>query len=417
MKPQPRRVHPFWLLFQVSAAAFLLSLATGVSHGTGPPAGSAPGGTDTPIGAAAPSTTDNAIGEAPSTTDNAIGVAPSTTDNAIVVAPSAADNAIGAAPSTTDNTIGAAPSATDNSWVDQAHSGIERGLFATVVWFDRFFGDERVVLAERPESILRWKSELRWDEEEDYSFRSSVRASLRLPRLKDRWRLVFTSESRGDPNAIIPEDPGNPGLDPRSQVRTSSTSLIYDIFRTPRSVLDAGVGVKVTIPPNAFVRTRYQHARPVGFSTLGRFTATAYWDARDGFGESNQLDFERWLALPTLLQWSNSFTIEEKNKDNGWAWGTQLSLLQKFSLKSAITFAAGVSGSTLPAWIAQDYRVSVRYRRNVWRKWLFLEAEPDIHWPRKEDGSRKPVWGATLRAEVVFAGTGPILRKDRGTGP
>ena len=168
------------------------------------------------------------------------------------------------------------------------------------------------------------------------------------------------------------------------------------------------------IPPNAFVRTRYQHARPVGFSTLGRFTVTAYWDALDGPGESNQLDFERWLAPPTLLQWSNSFTIEEKNKNSGWAWGTQLSLLHKLSPTSAITFSGGASGSTRPAWIAQNYQILARYRRNVWRKWLFLEGEPAIHWPRKEDGSRMPVWGATLRVEIVFTGSEPNPPADGG---
>jgi len=41
-----------------------------------------------------------------------------------------------------------------------------------------------------------------------------------------------------------------------------------------------------------------------------------------------------------------------------------------------------------------------------------LEGEPDIHWPRKEDGSRKPVWGATLRAEILFRGTGPVPADD-----
>ena len=211
------------------------------------------------------------------------------------------------------------------------------------------------------------------------------------------------------------EDPGNPGLDTGSQVRTGSTELIYDILRTPRSTLDAGAGVRVKIPPDAFVRTRFQHARPVGFSTLGRFTATAYWDARDGLGESNQVDLERWLAPPTLLRWSNSFEIKEKN--NGWTWGTDLSLLHKFSPKSAITFAGGASGSTRPAWIAQDYRVLARYRRDVYRKWLFLEGGPDIHWPRKEDGSRKPVWGATLRVEILFTGAEPNPPADGGSGP
>lgn len=317
------------------------------------------------------------------------------------------------APAAMDNAaVPAAPTA-DNGWMDRTHSRIERDLFETVVWFDNFFGDERIEVTDRPESFLRWMNDLRWDEEERFSFRSTIRASLRLPRLKKRWKLVISGETRGDPNAITPEDPGNPGLDTGSRGRTGSTELIYDIFRTQRSSLDVGAGVRVKIPPDAFVRTRFQHARPIAFKTLGRFTGTAFWDARDGFGESNQVDLERWIALPTLLRWSNSIGISEKS--NGWTWGSDLSLLHKLSPKSAITFAGGVSGSTRPAWIAQNYRVLARYRRNVWRKWFFLEGEPDIHWPRKEDGSRKPVWGATLRVEILFAGAETTNPRGGGT--
>jgi len=365
MKPPRRSVRPFRLFFPAVGVTILLSLAPGASLAADPPSGSAP-----------------------AATENATGL---------------------------DNAAGSVTPAADNNWVDRTHDWIERDMFDTVAWFDRFFGDERMVVTERPEWLLRWKSELRWDEKEQYSFRSTVRASLRLPRLKKRWRLVFSSESRGDPNAVIPEDPGNPGLNPASQVRTGSTELIYDIFRTPRSVLDAGAGVQVKIPPNAFVRTRFQHARALALDILGRLTVTAYWDAQSGFGESNQVDIERWLAPPTLLRWSNSFTIEENGY--GWAWGTDLSLLHKFSPKSAITFSGGASGSTRPAWIAQNYQVLARYRRNVWRKWIFLEGEPFLQWPRKEDGNRKPVWGATLRAEILFTGAGPNPLDGRGSGP
>jgi hypothetical protein len=372
MKPPRRSVRTLSLLFPALAAGLLLFPVPGVSHATGPPIGFAPGVTDNVIGTVSP-----------------------------------ADNAAGAVPGATDNVIGAPPPAADNNWVDRTHSLVERNLFDTVVWFDHFFGDERIVVSEWPESFLRWVNDLRWDEEERFSARSRIRASLRLPRLKKRWRLVISGETRGDPNAVTQEDPGNPGLDVESRVRTGSTELVYDLLRTPRTAIDVGAGVRVKIPPDAFLRTRFQHARPVALDTLARFTATAFWDARDGFGESNQVDLERWLALPTLLRWSNSFTIAEKS--NGWTWGTELSLLQKLSPKSAITVAGGVSGSTRPAWIAQDYRVLARYRRNVYRKWLFLEGEPGLHWPRKEDGSRKPVWGATLRVEILFAGVGPIL--------
>ena len=388
MKRTSLSIRPGIRIFPALAAALLLFLATGEFPGGRSPGRFRSRGNGQRRGVGSAAATDNvAVPEAPAATDNV----------AIPETPAATDNAAGSGQRP--------PQRTTAGWTGPI-PGSRGDLFDAVVWFDRFFGDERMVVTERPEAYLRWKTELRWDEEEHYSFRSSVRASLRLPRLKKRWHLVFTSESRGDPNAIIPEDPGNPGLNPASQVRTSSTELIYDIFRTPRSVLDAGVGVRVKIPPNAFVRTRFQHARPLALDTLGRLTVTAYWDAQDGPGESNQVDLERWLAPPTLLRWSNSFTIEENGY--GWAWGTDLSLLHKLSPKSAITFSGGASGSTEPAWIAQNYRVLARYRRNVWRKWLFLEGEPDIHWPRKEDGSRKPVWGATLRAEILFTGTGLI---------
>jgi len=397
MKPPPRSMRPCRPVFPALATALLLSMVTGASPATVPPAGSVDASTDNALAA------DNAVGS-----DNAAGL-----DNAVGSDNAAGlDNAVGL-----DIDLGLVVPVADNTWVDRTHSWVGRGLFDAVVWFDQFFGDERVVLAERPEAYLRWKTELLWDEVEHTSFRSSIRASLRLPRMKKRWRLVFTSESKGDPNAVIPEDPGNPGLDPASQVRTSSTALIYDIFRTSRSILDAGVGVRVKIPPNAFVRTRFQYARLVAVNILGRLTVTAYWDAQDGPGESNQIDLERWFDPLSLLRWSNSFTIEEQNKADGWAWGTDLSLLHTFSPKSAITFSGGASGSTKPAWVAQDYRVLVRYRRNVWREWLFLEGEPDIHWPRQEDGSRKPVWGATLRAEILFSGTGLKSREGGGSGP
>jgi hypothetical protein len=373
MKPPRRSVRFCKLFLPVFAAGILLFLVAGVSIAAGPPDGSGF----------------------------------SVTDNTTGAVPSASDNATGTVPSSIDNVIGAPPPAADNTWVDRTHSLVERNLFDTAVWFDDFFGDKRIVVSEWPESYMRWVNDFRWDEEKHFSARSRIRASLRLPKLKKRWRLVISGETRGDPNALTQEDPGNPGLDVGSRVRTGSTELVYDILRTPRSTLDAGAGVRVKIPPDAFVRTRFQHERPIALKTLGRFTATTFWDAKDGFGESNQLDLERWLAVPTLLRWSNSFNISEIT--NGWEWGTELSLLHKISPKSAVTFAGGASGSTRPAWIAQNYRVLTRYRRNVFRKWLFLEGEPDVHWPRKEDGSRKPVWGATLRVEILFAGVGPIL--------
>jgi hypothetical protein len=401
MKPTTRNVHPGGLLFPTLAVAFLFSLGVGVSVAADLPGGPVPAGTDNTADADAPAADNGWVDRTHSYTDNA----------ADADAPAADNGWVDRSHSYTDNAADADAPAADNGWVDRTHSYVEGNLYLLAAWFDRFFGDERMVVTGTPETRLRWKSEFRWDEEAGFSYRSTFRAHFRLPRLKKRWRLVISGESKGDPTAVNPEDPGNPALDTKATVRTGSTELIYDFLRTSRTSLFVGTGVHVKFPPEAFVRTRFQHARPIGFGILGRYTGTVFLNSEDGLGESNQVDIERLLAPSTLLRWSNSLTITQES--DGWDWGTDLSLLHKLSPKSAVTLAGGVSGSSQPAWIAERHRVIVNYRRNVLRKWLFLEWEPGVHWDRQEDGGRKPVLEATIRAEILFIGA-ESLRQDGG---
>jgi len=292
--------------------------------------------------------------------------------------------------------------AQDNSWVDRYHTYIENDLFSTVSWFDKFFESDIIQEVEDPKSYLRWTNDFRWDQEEAFDFRTRVRARIRLPRFKGRLKVLISGENKGDPTAIQPEDPGNPGLAEYSIDRRASTELAYDLYKSGNTILIAGTGVRISVHPSLFVRTRYLYARELTHSVIGRLAMTPFWDSRDGFGESNQVEFERRIAARTLLRWTNSATISERTV--GWQWGTELSLLRQLSLTSAITLAANASGATRPSTTAQNYRVYVRYRRNILRSWLFCELEPDVNWPLRDVGGRKAVLGGTVRVEVNFTG-------------
>jgi hypothetical protein len=290
----------------------------------------------------------------------------------------------------------------DNTWVDRYHAYIENDLYGTVAWFDRFFEDDLRKDVGPSQSSMRWTNDFRWDQENHFKYRTRVRASIRLSHLMRRWRLVISGENTGDPTAIKPEDPGNPGLDVASQSRRASTELVYDLHQSRNTIVDLGAGVRIKLSPTAYFRARFLHARELAYSIIGRLAVTPFWDTKDGFGESNQVDFERQLAPMTLLRWSNSATITEVS--NGWNWGTELSVLQRLSPYSAITFAANATGPTRPSTVVQNYRVYTRYRRNFLRSWLFFELEPDVNWPRQDDGSRKTVLGGTIRLEINFTG-------------
>jgi hypothetical protein len=310
----------------------------------------------------------------------------------------------GAPPPSGDNVL--APRETvgiDNTWVDRYHSYIEQNLYGTVAWFDNFFKDDLRQDAGRTRSSLRWTNDFRWDQAQHYTFRTVFRANIHLSHMAGKLRLVISGENKGDPTALKPEDPGNPGLAVAAADRRGSTELVYEALRTQRTIVDFGAGVRIKIPPNVYVRTRLLHARELAYGVIGRLYVTPYWDAKDGFGESNEIDLERPLGSQTLLRWSNSATITEKS--NGWVWGTEVAILHRLSPKSAITFAGGATGPTRPSTVVGNYRVYTQYRRNFMRDWLFFELEPDVNWPRQVDGSHKTVLGGTLRVEVNFQGT------------
>jgi hypothetical protein len=292
--------------------------------------------------------------------------------------------------------------ALDNSWMDRYHSSVEGELYDTVVWFDSFFSSEPRSDLDNTSAAMRLTNDFRWDEEQRFEYRIRVRARIRLPALKGKFRLTISGENQGDPNATEAEDPGNPGLSPRARDGRASTELAYDLYRTRGTILFAGVGVRVRIDPTAFARLRLVHARALGHSFVGRVAVTPYWDARDRFGETNEVEVERALGPETLARWNNSTNINENR--SGMFWGTDLSVRRKLSAYSTVSVGAGATGSTRPAAVVENYRTYVRYRRNFLRSWLYYELEPDINWPRREGEGRKAVWGGTVRLEVDFTG-------------
>jgi len=329
--------------------------------------------------------------------DNAA-VLPSSAEPGKPSVPGAPEPPPRAIPPSGDNVAGI-----DNTWVDRSHGFVEMCLFTAVDWCDRLLGGETLLRgSDQPKASLWWKNDFRYDGLQHYTFRTAFRAGIRLPRLANKWRVVIAGENKGDPTAAIPSDPGTPGTNEASQVRVASTALVYELFRTSRTFSNLAAGVEFPFPLDPYGRGRFGYAQPLGTDTLGRFTITGIYKAQGGPGVSNQLDFEHRLSRATQVVWANSASLSEET--NGWAWGTELSLVHMPSRDSFFKIGGSVRGDTRPAFEVQNYRVYTGYRRSILRSWLFWELEPDVNWPRKSDGTRELVYGATLRLEVFFLG-------------
>jgi len=290
-------------------------------------------------------------------------------------------------------------------WVDRTHAFLLNRIDTTIVWFDDFFGKTRSVDTARPEFTLRWTNEVRVEEGQGPKFRTSLRANIRFPGLSRKLKLVVSGENKPDPTVVLPADPGNPGFNqqaPGTSIKQFNTELRYEFLRSEKGYFFAGTGIRLVLPPEVFVRVRYQFDRPFGEHYYFRSALTPFWNSKVGFGETTEFSLERQMRPGLLVSWSNSGTVSEVSK--GLEWGTAFSLFDQLSPRSAISPSIGVSGLTRPHTVASNYRIGIKYRRNDFRPWFFWELEPEVNWPRDDRGGRKPVWATTLRVEILFLG-------------
>jgi len=290
------------------------------------------------------------------------------------------------------------------TWLDQTHKFVEKNLCEPAVWFDNFFGEERVLEDVRPGVFIKWRNATRWTEEgHDVNYVGDFNLQVRLPefeKLLKKVRLLIVSGSGVDKFAAQPGQPFNPGDDPETGTRTPTVGLRVDFFKLFRSFVSIDTGIKVHVPFDPFARMRYQYTKPFGKGYLIRFTEIALWRHVEHFTETAQLDLEQKITTFTLLRWSNYATYTENKA--GITFNTGISLINQLTPKSAISYDASMWGVNHPEWSIQNYRVGSRYRLNFYRPWLFFELGPEVTWPKNESGHRNPAYAGTAGLEIQF---------------
>jgi hypothetical protein len=288
--------------------------------------------------------------------------------------------------------------------VDQAHDLFERNILEQVVRLDNFFGNVQTESYQKSEYQIRWRNSVRIEKGGRINFGTTLRANIQLTKLNERLRLVVVGENEPEPfSSSLPEDRDSPVFDRKSQsIRVVNTELRYGLIQTRSLDMFLGAGVRLILPPEAFVRSRLQYIYNISDDSLLRLGETIFVKNLGRLGETSQVDLERLLSRKTLLRWANSGTFTDEIK--GLEWGTEVSLIKELSPKSGITLAGGVYGNTSVNGAVENYRILARYRRNFVRSWLFYELEPEISWPRRADGGYPTNLALTLRLEVVFQG-------------
>ncbi|MDP2762427.1 MAG: hypothetical protein Q8O64_18840 [Sideroxyarcus sp.] len=279
---------------------------------------------------------------------------------------------------------------------DATQGFVSRRFVALVSSIDRFFGGERH-FQESNNSVLQ----LDWNELMEpggaRQGRLSGRAKLQLPSTEQRFHLLLESDPVQNTTSVTPANqPQAAGL--ATAAEKYAAALRYEKLDEQTWFYSSDVGIRVQAPLQPFVRGRVSHVIPLQ-AWLMKNTGSLFWFSQIGPGSSAQIDFDRSLTTQTLFRTSSNAT---------WLHLPQrLDLRQDFTLfhtldeRRALQYQASVISTSQPYARVDDCILSALYRRQLHRKWLFFEVNPQLHFPHDEQFRFTPqLW---LRLQVLFS--------------
>jgi len=299
-------------------------------------------------------------------------------------------------------------------WLDTSHRFLESAVFWPFIRLDDFFASQRQVRPKAPGSLIHWRQDLIVRGDGTFGYATSLRANLKFPFLSRRWdRLVLDvqGQSADAIDRLLPDDGPVP-----ARRREVSVGVGLTFWETLQTDTDLRVGLLAGLPPGYYGRLRLRHAVPFGEVLLCRLATVGFWQTNTGWGTSAEVDLDRLLAPWLFSRLAGGGTVTQRSR--GLEWGEELSLTATFG-RSAFSLLGGLGGATDAGRVVEVWRVLTRARRDVWRRWLFLELEPQVTWTRRPGGGRSRVEVVLLRLDVQFEQRPavPSLREGDGGDP
>jgi hypothetical protein len=292
-----------------------------------------------------------------------------------------------------------------DAWIDDVQRGVYSGVCGAAAWFDGLFGNPRYD-QDSNDTFGRVGVFETLDRRDNLDTRLKLRARLALPAFENRARITL---GRGDEQELVEERPTD-SENPQPAAFRSDTDdawllgLGYGKQDQLEEGFDFGIGVRLRFPVDPYVKATYRHNFIFNENNMLRFRETPFWRDSRGFGATTQLAFDHLVSPRLLLRWNNVGTVAEDT--DGLDWGSNVTAYQSLGSRRAISYTALVRGETAADVSVQNYGAEVRYRQQVFRRWLFIELQSSLTWPREtREEEREINPGIGVGFEMFFGPT------------
>jgi len=286
--------------------------------------------------------------------------------------------------------------------IDRLHSATENLIDATVRRVDAFFVNETHDTFEEDQNRVRLRLNLDKVQHHGWDFSEKVKVNVRLTGLSKRLRLVVNdAEDDEEDQAAAYEDDGND---------VALRWVGHQGKKTGISV-DGGVRFK-SGEVDPFARLNASIRYPIAGKWLGQSTNRIYYYSRNGWRNDFRQYFNRPINDDLLFRVRSRIQYFEE-KDSNPQLEQKFTLFQTLNDSSALAYEALWRRKTAEDSVFNEQEITIepqddyqqvqlrlRYRRNMWRPWMFVEFWPIVGWAEERDWDT--VLAARVRLEINF---------------
>tara|TARA_B100001245_G_scaffold124329_1_gene91647 strand:+ start:15333 stop:16496 length:1164 start_codon:yes stop_codon:yes gene_type:complete len=221
-------------------------------------------------------------------------------------------------------------------------------------------------------------------------YKLGLGVNIVLPNTNERLNLLISSQG---------EDEGNEPDIIRSAERANYVAALRFIIRESRRwKIDADAGVNWALIPDPYTRIRARRPLEYGFMRF-RFTQELNYYTKEGYGEKTDLRFDFLVSEQKLLRFETgaSYLLNDEYFKLRYGAG----LFNQVSRKFAYVVQAGATGSTEYGTTFDRYVAGIRFRRQIYKDWMFFEVHPQMIWADEYDWNHRPALLLKLEAELA----------------
>ena len=282
------------------------------------------------------------------------------------------------------------------SYLDSSQQYISSSLNSLATNLDAFFANEKTDYT-LSGSYLRLGYSSIWNEEGELSNSSNINFKLRLPNTENKLKFVFeTDTAETDSNSTQTIKSNTTDNVDEKEYLAGLQATLKDVehwrFRTSG-------GVRLRDSFDAYIRLNMDWRDKYGNWHL-HWNEKPYWSNFTGWGLDSLFEIDRNLSNKILFRSSSlarwTATLDYFNLSQVFA------IFQVLSDKSAVSYQAGVYGVDEPEILTTNYLLSMSYRRNIYKDYLFFEFTPQINYIKTENFS--PEHSITFKLDMIFKG-------------